>query len=86
MPCGDCRSIMNRLTCPITMEGDPERAACEKAAMGGDPLWRCSVGEVAYRVNAEGWTNPYMAQCVSPAAEWIEICLPPGTHCKRRTF
>lgn len=72
----------NKVQCPIQPEGHPERAACELCALGGPPLWRCSVGDVAHPPNA----NPWLAACADDAAQWIEICVPDGSKCRRRGF
>ena len=71
-----------RTQCPVLPEGHPERASCELAALGGPPLWKCERGGVAHPSNG----NPWLAACADGGAGWIEICLPDGTNCKRRSF
>lgn len=70
-----CAAIgSDQICCPARLEGDPNRVACERYMIGGDPVWRGD-GEILPT------DNPFQVRC--PSCTWIEVCNVALTVCER---
>ena len=70
---------VNRQTCPVATEGDPQRGPCEEKLMGGkSPVWemRNATGDLRIELDG-GW----MGRLYGTGSGEIRACYPNGNAC-----